>query len=193
MKKLSLLVTLLVVFTVAANAQEYKKFKVGVGAGFALPGGSGAKGGVLFGIEPAYRLTDNIAIGLRWEAAAVVRGASETISSDVDLEVAGISSYTLNGNYYFMEGNFRPFVGAGLGIYSLAAVDYSVDGSSTQEAVEAGSKFGFYPRVGFDAGHFTLNIDFNLIPQSDIAGADVAITNNYIGFRLGGYFGGGRK
>jgi hypothetical protein len=192
MKKLTLLFALCAILTVAANAQEYKKFKVGVGAGYAVPGGSGAKGGLLWTIEPAYRLNDQLALGLRIEGAVLIRGFSEDVGEGVDLDIAGISSYTLNGNYYLSNNNFRPFVGAGLGIFSLAAVKGSVDGSSTMTAAAAESKFGFYPRVGFDAGHFTLALEYNLIPPTDL-GSDVEVKNSYLGIRVGGFFGGGRK
>jgi hypothetical protein len=193
MKKVFLLSSLLLLFAIAASAQEYKKFKVGVGAGYAIPGGNGAKGGVIFSVEPSYRLTDQIALGFRWEAAAIVRGFSESVPSTIDLDVAGISSYTLNGNYYFSNNSFRPFVGAGFGMFSLAAVKYSESGSSSTEAVQAESKMGFYPRVGFDAGHFTLTLDYNIIPSSKLEGSDAEFKNSYIGIRVGGFFGGGRK
>ena len=55
------------------------------------------------------------------------------------------------------------------------------------------TKFGFYPRVGFDAGHFTLSIDYNIVGNSKVSGMDGEFKNSYLGIRLGGYFGGGRK
>jgi hypothetical protein len=190
MKKLTLLFALCVLLTVGATAQEYKKFKVGVGAGYAIPGGSGAKGGLLWTIEPAYRINDQLAVGLRVEGAVLIRGFSEDIG-EADLDIAGISSYTLNGNYYLNNNSFRPFVGAGLGMFSLAAVKGTVDGSQTMTAAAAETKFGFYPRVGFDAGHFTLALEYNLIPATEVGDAEVK--NSYIGIRVGGFFGGGRK
>src|SRR5687767_15845445 len=60
-----------------ANAQEtsFKPFKVDLAFGYAIPSGSGSKGGVLFAVEPKYALNDNITLGLRMEAAVTARAA----------------------------------------------------------------------------------------------------------------------
>src|SRR5205085_2915635 len=139
-------------------------------------------------LEPAYRVSDQIQIGLRMEAAVVARGFADETSAE--MKVAGLGSYTLNGQYYFNNNSFRPFVGAGVGLFNLASADVTVDvGGGTTETVEtkAESKIGFYPRVGFDYNHFTLSVDYNIVPETD------GIKNSYIGIRLGGFFGGGRK
>ncbi len=193
MKKTSLLLFVCLAFSVAVQAQEFKKFKVAVGGGYASPAGKGAKGGVLFYIEPAYRIQDNISVGLRMEQALVVRGFSEDVPSGIDLNIAGIGSYTLNGQYYFNNNNFRPFVGAGFGLYSLAAVKYDSNGQTDVQAVASGSKVGFYPRVGFDLNHFNVSIDYNIIGATKVAGGDGEFKNSYLGVRIGGSFGGGRK
>ncbi len=177
--------------TSAAVAQEYNPFRVGIGIGYANPSGEGAKGGFLGYLEPGYRVSDQILANLRIEGAVVARGFAESDlgSNDVDIDVAAIASYTLNGQYYFSNNNFRPFVGVGLGLFSMAAQEVSVasQGQNVSGKIEAGSKFGFYPRLGFDAGHFTMSLDYNIIPESD------GIKNNYLGIRFGGFFGGGRK
>lgn len=183
-----LTVLLLVVLTAGASiAQEYKPFRVGLGLGYANASGKGAKGGLLWTLEPGYRVNDQILANLRIEGAVIARGsATETEAS---LDVAALGSYTVNGQYYFNNNNFRPFVGVGLGMYSLAAasVDVNVGGSANQEVVAAANKIGFYPRVGFDAGHFTLNIDYNIVPETS------GIKNSYLGIRVGGFIGGGRN
>jgi hypothetical protein len=192
MKKVTLLAFCVVVAGLAANAQDFKKFKVGLGLGYALAGGEGAKGGVLVYAEPAYRVKDNFSIGLRLESAIITRGFSEDIGS-IDLDVAGIGSYTLNGQYYFNNNSFRPFVGAGFGLYSLAAIEFDVAGQGAQTAVDSGSKFGFYPRVGFDYGHFNMTLDYNLIPASEVEGGDGEFKNSYLGVRIGFSIGGGKN
>jgi hypothetical protein len=150
------------------NAQEYDKFKLGLGAGYA--GGNDASGfwsgggGALLTLEPAYRLRDNLAIGLRLEAAFYGSGSSGI--------PRGFVSMTINGQYYFDAGEFRPFVGTGLGIFYNNEIE-----------------FGFYPRLGFDWGHFTLALEYNLIPE----GANNTSSAYYFGIRVGGYFFGGKK
>jgi outer membrane protein W len=190
MKKILTVAVVILLATAAANAQEFKKFRVGVAAGYAMPGGEGAKGGVCFAVEPGYRISDQLILGLRLESAVIVRGFSEDLGAGFDVDVAGIGSYTVNGQYYFSNESFRPFVGAGLGLYSLAAVKVDVSGFGSGEAAAAESKFGFYPRVGFDAGHFTLQLEYNLIPATKVDGGE--FKNSYLGIKIGGYFGGGR-
>jgi hypothetical protein len=195
MKKFFTLALLMGVMAFGLQAQEFKKFKVGVGGGYAIPGGEGAKGGVLFYLEPAYRLQDQLQLGLRMEWAAMARGFSEEVGT-AEFDVSTSGSYTLNGQYYFNNNGFRPFVGLGLGIYSIKAASVNVDGdsgSSEDLGLEDETKFGFYPRVGFDAGHFTLSIDYNLLGATKIDGVEGEFKNSYIGIRLGGFFGGGRK
>jgi hypothetical protein len=59
-------------------AREFKSFKVGVGGGYAVPStGEGAGGGILLYLEPAYRATDQVLVGLRLEGALMVRGVSK--------------------------------------------------------------------------------------------------------------------
>lgn len=187
MKKIYLLLLFVVATGVVANAQEFKKFKVGLGIGYASAGGEGAKGGILAYLEPAYRINDALLLGLRVESALVTRGYSESVTS-VAFEVAAIGSYTINGQYYFSNNSFRPFAGLGLGIFSLAAI--KVDGSGAA-AAEAESKFGFYPRVGFDYGHFNMSLDYNIIPKTEVSGGG-DFKNSYLGIRLGFSIGGGR-
>jgi hypothetical protein len=173
------------------NAQEYKKFKVGIGVGFASPAGEGSKSGFLAYVEPAYRITDVIAVGLRVESAVIGRGYSDNIST-FDIDIAALGSYTVNGQYYFSNNSFRPFAGFGFGVFSLAAIKASQDGVS-ETVSRAESQFGFYPRVGFDLGHFNFSIDYNIVPSTKVEGGNGEFKNNYIGFRIGGSFGGGKK
>jgi opacity protein-like surface antigen len=187
-----LTVLLLVVAAVAVNAQEYKPFKLGVGLGYAMPGGEGAGGGVLFAIEPAYRVNDALAVGLRLEWAAVIRGLSESVES-YDASAAAIGSYTVNGNYYLSNGSFRPFVGFGVGIVKLAAAAVAGSSQGGSAGAAAETKIGFYPRIGFEAGHFNLTLDYNIIGKTTFEGSDLEMKNGYIGIRIGGFFFGGRK
>lgn len=187
------LLTLALFFVVTAlSAQEYKPFKVGIHLGFAAPGDGG--GGVAFAIEPAYRLSDEIAIGLRYEGAALAKVVGEE-----EGEIGTNGSFTLNGQYYLSNNKFRPFVGLGLGIFSSSSIGFSVDGVGSVD-LDPGAEFGFYPRVGFDFGHFNMLFDYNIIPASetaiDLNGTglgDVEIKNSYFSIKIGVSIGGGQK
>lgn len=210
MKTKILLMCFALACTLAAPAQNFKKFRVGIGVGYAKPSGSGSQGGGLVYLEPSCRLSDAFSLGLRMEWAIVASGLS---GSAIDMESFDLStqaSYTLNMQYYLGTNNFRPFLGVGLGLYNLSAMKTDVivvDGidltgqgqpqthTETLSLSDAQSKFGFYPRLGFDLGHFTLSIDYNFIPntRTTVSGSDASFRNSYLGVRLGANFGGGRK
>lgn len=210
MKKLVLLLAFSVV-SLCTFAQDYKAFRWGLGLGYAAPGGGGegAKGGVLLYTEPSYRVTDQIAVGLRFELAVMARVAVSGTSSNstAEAEVKANGSYTVNGQYYFGSSSFRPFAGAGFGVFALASATgtASANGSGTATSeVAGGTKVGFYPRVGFDVGHFTMNLEYNIIPKTEgisqvvsgngtITNQNVEIKNSYLGFKLGFFIGGGKK
>ncbi len=184
-----MLFALVLLVAVGANAQEFKKFRLATGLGYAMAGGKGASGGFLYAIEPGYRVSDALTASLRIEGAVVVRGLSEDVAN-YNASAAAIGSYTLNGIYYLSNNKFRPYVGAGFGLYNLAAVTVSDSGDG---GAAAESKFGFYPRIGFDLGHFNINLDYNIVGSTKFEGTDLESKNSYIGIRIGGFFFGGRK
>lgn len=206
MKKIQLLL-LITVAAISVQAQDYKPVKVGIGLGYASPGGSGAKGGVLFYLEPAYRVNDKIAVGLRLESAVMARGvdiSGTSASTAVELDVTANGSYTVNGQYYFSNNSFRPFAGLGFGIYTIASAKSSTTSTTSTSSVSvSANKFGFYPRFGFDVGHFTMQLEYNIVPSTKSTAIIVTGTststiaseskNNYLGIKAGFFFGGGKK
>ena len=192
MKKVIFVVTIFFV-AVAANAQSeneriFKPFKVGVSVGYALPlGGSAtAKGGVLFVVEPKYAVAEQIAIGLRLEIAAMARGT--VIGGDeFEGQVQGNASYLATGDYYFNNNKFRPFIGAGAGLYNIGSVNFNSTDPLLPTEVPTENKFGFMFRSGFEVGHLRLGIEYNAIGKSKFSE-----NNSYIGFKLGICIGGGQ-
>jgi hypothetical protein len=195
MKKLFSAIAIMIV-SLSLTAQDYKPFKVDVAVGYAIPGGKGAKGGVLFAIEPKYAVMDQLNLGLRMEAAVVARGyAGTNIEEEMEVDVKASGSYLLTGDYFFTaKRSFRPFGGIGAGIYSIAAASVSYDDETA--AVGADSKFGGLVRTGFEAGHFRLAFEYNLVPKTKLTNEDLSTVeskNGYIGIKLGATIGGGRK
>jgi outer membrane protein W len=180
--------------TTNTSDREFVAFKVSLGVGYAVPGeGQGAGGGLLMFVEPAYRASDRVSIGLRLESAAIVRGVTGVGNDDVKGDATTNLSYTLNTQYYFNNNNVRPFIGAGVGLFSLAAMKFNTADNSNTGTNDVGAQtvFGFYPRIGIDAGHFNLTLDYNFIPKSDVPGGG-KVVNNYLGIRTGISIGGGR-
>ncbi len=184
------------VFSAKAQNAVFKPFKVDVSAGYAIPSGSGSKGGIALSVEPKYGINDNISVGLRIEGAAMARA----IAADQDHATGDIkfsSSTIATGDYYFSKNTFRPFAGLGFGFYKCAGTTISDGGYSMD--FEAKNKFGAMIRTGFEAGHFRLGIEYNLVGKStyDITESADKYTltskNNYLTFKVGVCFGGGRK
>ena len=188
----------------SAQAQEFKPFKVNVSLGAALPSGGG---GILFAVEPKYGINDRIDVGLRIEVAAMARATTVNgVTSTGNVQGAG--SYLLTGNYMLSTNNFRPFIGIGAGLFSIAstAVTVTGSGSSSQTSngeIAAGSIFGGMVRAGFKTGHFVLGLEYNLIPATNSVlldskgtvqvGKTVQSENSYVGVKIGFDIGGGRR
>jgi hypothetical protein len=182
MKKL-LLFSALIGFAFLAKAQSttsttsttYKAFKVDIGLGYAGPSSGTAEAGAAFSIEPHYRLSDDFALGLRLEGAALIYKRS-----DGSTKGSLLTSYCPSGDYYLSNNSFRPFVGAGLGIFDQESVSSNSGGAGL---VAGGAKFGVFPRVGFEVGHFRLSADYDIIQSA----------TNYFAIGIGAFFGGGKK
>lgn len=179
--------------------REFMPFKMGVGVGWAVPGQTnGGGGGVLFYLEPAVRASDFVTLGFKVEAAVLARSVQAfNNNNDVKGDATANLSYTLNAQFYFSKENVRPFIGAGAGAYSLAATTFNTassggsNGNDFNGNIAGETLFGFYPRVGLDAGHFNLTIDYNFIPKSTVSNFG-NITNNYLSIRAGISIGGGK-
>ncbi|MBS1626811.1 MAG: hypothetical protein JSR09_04875 [Bacteroidetes bacterium] len=160
------------------SSKKFKAFKFDIGIGYATPsnGSSNAVGGFTFTLEPHYRLSDALAVGLRFEGAAL---GFKDLSNNVTVSV--LSSYCATGEYYFSNNGFRPFAGAGFGIFTQQSVTVN-SGSSTTVTTPGQSNFGFFPRLGFETGHFRMSGEYNSVDNG-----------GYIALKLGFFFGGGKK
>lgn len=186
--------------TLSASAQEFKPFKFNISVGYAKPSGPGASGGVLFSVEPKYGVSDRLDVGLRYELAAMAR-AYTINGQDADGELKAASSFLLTGTYLLSDNNFRPYVGAGAGLFTTAATGFTIsDGQgNTDGDIAAGNKFGGMVRAGFKAGHFNFGLEYNLIPKTTgiiggMTGSNLRYesANSYFGIKLGVDIGGGR-
>jgi hypothetical protein len=201
MKKIYLALSIALI-SLGASAQlksNFKPFKVDLGFGYAIPGGSGAKGGVAFSLEPKYAVASQIAVGLRMEGAVVARFSGyDQDGAPLNVSVKASGSYLVTGDYYYTnKWMFRPFTGVGTGIYSIASAEANSGGNG---AAGAGSKFGGMARAGAEIGHFRFSVEYNMVPGSTLDGFDsdgnaaqITSKNSYLTVKIGAFFGGGRK
>lgn len=191
MKKL-LLFSAFIAFAFAANAQStsYHAFKVDVDFGYAIPGSSSnsggsssVKAGATFTVEPHYRLSDQFAVGLRIEAAALGYASPDGSGGYNSAKVTALGSYCATAEYYLMDGGFRPFVGAGFGLFTQASVSANNNGNNGTVTSPASTGAGFFPRIGFETGHLRLSAAYNIVGNN----------NSYAAFTIGFFLGGGKK
>lgn len=188
MKKVLLVAALLtsIALTAKSQSENYRAFKFDIGFGYASPQtstGDAVKGGFLFALQPHYRLSDQLAIGLRIEGAVLGHTELVTIGNDLYSEVNYTvqSSYTLTGKYYLLNGGFRPFIGIGAGAFLQSSINYNVYDETI--VIPSKTRFGVVPEAGIEAGHFRLSADYNILPQK----------TGYLGIKVGFFFGGGSK
>jgi hypothetical protein len=183
------------------NDRVFKPFKVDVSLGAAIPQGPGSKGGGLFAAEPKYALADQFWVGLRVEVAVMLRDYNENngYGSSSNTKVSASGSYVLTGDFYFTTSDFRPFIGAGAGLFALASESVD-DNYGDNNSVASTYKFGGMVRAGFEAHRFRFGVEYNLIGNTVLqsynynTGNTVSspFKNSYLGIKAGVVFGGRR-
>jgi outer membrane protein X len=197
MKKLFLVVLAMLMLS-AVQAQ----FKFDMMAGAAIPQGTGAKGGVMFSLEPKYGLPFGMVSGIRVEGALTARGFVANDGSSASANVAGIVSYLVTSDYYplhYLHIGFQPFVGGGTGVFDMAAASFSGNSSNDVEGTGATSKFGGMARSGFQIHHFRFAVEYNFIGSTTQTITDnngnkigtASTKNSYTGIKFGTTIGGG--
>lgn len=187
-----------VLFAISAQAQEYKPFKVNLSIGYAKPFNAGVSGGFLVAVEPKYGLSDNFDLGLRLELASVARGVQVNGNTTTG-DVSAYGSYLITGNYLFGSSNVRPFVGAGLGLFTIGSggtVVIASNGQANQNVnLVSDTKFGGMIRAGVKLSHFVVAAEYNAVPTTNSTFSNTQITseNAYLGVKIGFDIGGGRK
>jgi outer membrane protein X len=198
MKKMYLVLFLFIASFSAIAQSNLRPLKVDLSVGYAIPGGSGSKGGVLFAVEPKYAVMPVLSLGLRMEGAVIARfGGYDADGYPNDVSVKASGSYLATGDYYFRDNySFRPYAGAGAGIFRIAGVEVN----STTGAVSAGTKFGGMVRAGVEMSHFRVGVEYNIVPNTTFSGFDsdgnpatLTSKNGYIGLKVGVCIGGGRR
>lgn len=188
------------ILLVRAQDQDrvFKPWKVDLSLGGAIPQGAGSKGGGLIVVEPKLAVSDQFWMGLRLETAIMARSFASSDGSTSTTNISGSGSYLITGDYYFTTTSFRPFIGAGGGLFRLASA--SIDNNGNGSPVASDTKLGGMLRVGFETGHFRLGVEYNFVGNSTIQSTDangypITLTsrNSYLGIKLGVVFGGGRQ
>lgn len=198
MKKLfAVLVILLVAHTSYSQRAGGFRFQMDLGAAVPKNGGIGA----LINLEPQILVKENLALGIRLGVAGLAKDVTYyDISEDYDGEVSANASVTGTINYYFNKGNSRvaPYIGAGFGYYALSSIDLEDTNIDEDEVGNLEADFAWAPmvRAGIELGKFRLGAEYNFVPTSNLQNVSGTVIgeaiNEYFGFTLGFYVGGGK-
>ncbi|MCI4443749.1 MAG: hypothetical protein JHC39_09645 [Lentimicrobium sp.] len=193
MRKIILL-ALLTLAVANGYSQEKGRFRFGLDFGYVPTGGGG---GGMISFEPKYNLTNNMNVGLRMGVAGVARDVQASGGQVTSAKISGIGSLVGTYDYYIHIGSLSlvPYLGVGLGYYSIANVE--TEGSSYTSPVASTSEMGGLIRGGIEWGKLRVGVEYNILPDSklqDVNGnvTDVTVTNSYIGLHIGFYLGGGK-
>lgn len=181
MKKilLSFALTLSLFSALAQGKQRtFKPFRLDLAFGYAAALGSGMHSGVIFAAEPRYAFSDKLTAGLRLELANT--GPEDPVMSFIS-DLNFTTSMALTTDYYFSTKHVRPFVGVGVGVFTTPAKD-----DPNTELVETQDDFGFFPRVGLEAGRFRAALEVN------VNGNTPTGNFSYLGFKAGFFLWGRR-
>lgn len=185
----------LIFLSTTALAQQYRPLRVGFGNGFVSPN-SNSIIGILVYVEPSWRVSDRIALGMRIESM----GRLSNVGSSDPVNILG--SYTLSGQYYFWtKGPARFFGGLGTGVYMVNRG--GMLGTCTCEGVTKTNVFGIYPRLGIDIGHFVVDVEYNFVKSTRVRyysdmpmmvhAPYVTAETSYLSLKTGFFLGGGKK
>lgn len=106
-------------------------------------------------------VNDHIAIGGRVEIAVMYGGVVGT--DRARLNVAMVADGLLKAEYLFGNAFARPFIGFGVGGYTIGS--QTIDAGPNRDAISAttGRYFGVAPQVGVDIGRIRLAATYNAI------------------------------
>ncbi|MFK7808089.1 MAG: outer membrane beta-barrel protein [Saprospiraceae bacterium] len=164
MKK-NLLLALCLFVSAGLFAQiSIEKGYAGAGLGFTKLTGDiaeGGSGGITAFVDGAVYLMPKVAVGV--EGNFNLHGYQD---ADDNLKFRSANLYLAKGEYYFLDKNFSPFVGLGLGLSTIVRDEVVGFDQATGEEftiLEEKTKFNFAasPRLGFVAGGFHMEYIYN--------------------------------
>jgi len=135
-------------------------------------------------VEPTYRLTNYVAVGLRGEYTFM----KSYLTSMGRIKSDPIGSISATADVIKLWNNkFAPFLGIGAGVYFLGTGEYpSYDNPSDESVVRIrenlGNRFGISPRIGVNIMSFSIAVEMHLIDEKVFNNRDYATLK--IGYTL---------
>jgi hypothetical protein len=181
-----------------AEAESYEQIRVDAGMSGAFVSVSDRNGAGMVA-EIKVMVHDHVAIGGRVEVAVMFGG--HIGQDDRPLDVAMAACGLAKGEYFLIDGPVRPFVGLGIGGYTIGSQTITSGPNTAGIDQQTGRYFGVAPQIGIDLGRLRLAATYNAILGATLEVrqtiGDVEQTSklsqNYLSLELSFRFAGGRK
>jgi len=158
----------------------FHKYKIDGTVGGAFPTGRQPNGTLVLTAEPHYRLSDENELGFRVQEAFLRQLNSGKIEG---FSISPMDSYCFTAEHYFSNRFFRPFIGAGAGIFRQGEV---INGAFPSQSILEVPHIGGFPRLGFELGVLRFSAEYNFM-QNNSNGSN----SGYISINAGFFMGGG--
>lgn len=143
-----------------ADSSQHEQIRVDAGLTGAWVGVSDRNGSGLV-VEIKSMLNDQLALGGRVEMAVMFGG--RVGDADTRLDIAMAACGLVKAEYFIGDAAVRPFVGLGVGGYTIGAQSIDDSASGTRIQQQTGRYVGVAPQVGLDIGRLRLAATYNAI------------------------------
>ena len=182
MKKL--MIVMLMCLPAAIFAQGIG-FRLDAGLGGALSFGELKSYGIAAFTEPKVTIGPSITAGIRFEGDVLFGGNITDDAEDLEVGMSTRAAILLRGEYFVGQSKVRPFVGLGLGRYTIANTSASGTGAAS---IQASNNFGAAPELGFAFGNFKLSAMYHIVGGKTLVSMEVGdpkeISNSYLGLLM---------
>ena len=212
---ITLIILLVSLFNLNAQEKGDIKLKIEIGILFDAVEGSFFLSGAFFNLEPKLNVSKNTVIGLRIGAASnsqrilTIDPNRFFVNNEVDNSGNTTISFIPTFDYYLNNKNIRPYLGFGIGYYFLntSKEGFFMTNPFDGQDLSINNKIGFLFRSGIDLGKFiiwgfdfskfSIGLEFNYIPRTDVELSDGeligTIANSNIAVSLGYTISSGKK
>lgn len=181
-------------FSMSTASAQFDAGKLfgGANLGYASPIGDFseyAKGGFAYNLLAGYQFTEKLSAGIEYSSAVTVALDVEGGSGFLGFTAYGLNAFVVKGWYKFMTGNFKPYVGLGVGLANVAEPTIIINNVETEGASRLG--LGANAELGLTIAGFNVSYSFNIngkTPSAEesvlnIESADLSVS--YHRFALG--------
>lgn len=181
-----------------AESEHYEQIRADGGLTASSVGVSDRNGAGMV-VEIKGMVHDNLAIGGRVEVAMMFGGhlGRDALPLNIAMAACGL----LEAEVYGGSGRVRPFIGLGVGGYTIGSQTIESGPNTTGIHSAIGRYLGIAPQLGVDLGRVRLGATYNALLGASLEVHDMVgtvmqtsrVSQNYLSLELSFQFAGGRK